>query len=566
MQKRFHLKFLYKYLVLLVFLISGQVSKSQSVYQGNLYPYNKYQINPAYAGSEGHMSAILDYRASSSGMLGTPKQLMFGLHLPVFNKMGLGGRIESQSEGLFNFFTGFIDYSYFVHLNNKQSLRFGISVGLQSSQLDNSKIIASDPSAIIEIASKYFLGTSFETAAGLVYQWEGLEINLVVPRLYGTSKEFSPVFTSWIVYNFNTLDKKLILSPNVFLLHKMGTPLVYDINLIAKWQEKFMVGIGYRNRPGIVLSAGVSFENIRLNYAAEISAEKYASIFNTIHEVSVAYQFKKVKKIPTDSLYNPPLDLIVKTDPISSDSITNISNQENITDISRQDSIAVKLTDEILDLKQDSVVNARKDSASTQEKEPEFEIVEVGNGVYELKPLGESSEPINENQVDDLLKTEMFNRDGDVSGISDKDTGKIINNSGEFEIIEIGSGIYSIKANEKNKNMNSDIPEELIDSLYTLNIFASGNENNNKSTVTNDKSDYYHEVYYTVQVFITNKSNILMKDYELAEQLRVERSTSGKINYYYGKFSEKKSAEQARNYLIKKGVKKMEVLKVSAYQ
>ena len=225
-----------------------------------------------------------------------------------------------------------------------------------------------------------------------------------------------------------------------------------------------------------------------------------------------------------------------------------------------------RLTDKILDLKQDSVANARKDSASTQVKEPEFEIVEVGNGVYELKPLSESSEPINENQVDDLLKMEIFDRNKNVSVISDKDNGKMINNSGNYEIIEIGSGIYSIKANEKNKNMNSDISEELIDSLYTLNIFTSGNENNAKSTVSNDKSDYYHEVYYTVQVFITNKSNILMKDYELAEQLRVERSSSGKINYYYGKFSEKKSAEQARIYLVKKGVKKLEVLKVSAYQ
>ncbi|MEN8119237.1 MAG: PorP/SprF family type IX secretion system membrane protein [Bacteroidota bacterium] len=583
MQKRFHLKFLYKYLVLLVFLIFGQVCKSQMVYLGNLYSFNKYQLNPAYAGSKGDLSAILSYRNVTSTIQGAPRQLMFGLHMPVFNRMGLGTRIENQTEGLFHLFTGFIDYSYNVDFSYNQSLRFGISAGIRSSQLDNSKIIATDPSAIVEIASKFFLGTSFESAAGIVYQWKGLEINIAVPRLYGTSKEFNPVFTSWLAYHFESLDDKLVLTPNIFIMHKPGTPLVYDINLMAKWQEKFMVGVGYRNRPGIVLSAGVSFANIRLNYAAEISAEKYANIFNTIHEVSVAYQFNKVKELPADSLYNPPLDLIVKADSISSDSITDISNRDSITDIftpdslteisyqdsaigtSKQDSISENLADKNLDIEQDSVVNLREDSTSIHKKEPEFEIVELGNGIFELKLLGKSSEPINENQVDNLLKTKMFHGNRDVSVISAEDDGKMINNSGKYEIIEVGSGIYSIKENESNKLIKSEIPEELIDSLYTLNKFASGYENNSKS-VNNKKSDYFHEVYYTVQVFIDSKSNILMKDYELAEQLRVEKSTTGKINYYYGKFSEKKSAERARNYLIKKGLINIEVLKVSAYQ
>lgn len=516
MCNRFHLKFLYRYLVFLIFLIGGQISESQTIYQGNLYPYNKYQLNPAYAGSEGYMSVILSYRNASSVMQGTPKQLMFGLHLPVLNRMGLGGRVESQTEGLFNFFTGFIDYSYNVDFSYNQSLRFGISAGIRSSQLDNSKIIATDPSAIVEIASKYFLGTVFESSAGIVYQWKNLEINFSVPRLFGTSKEFNSNFATWLSYRINTLDEKLILIPNVYILYKPGTPLVYDINLIANFQEKFMLGAGYRNRPGIVLSTGVSFANIKLNYAAEISAEKYANIFNTIHEVSVTYQFKKVIKLPADSLYNSTLDLIVNNDSINSDSLivndftSNSLLNDSIAHISDLDTTTANLTDNNLNTKQDSVMNVVKDNVNPIDEGPEYDIVKVGNGFFILKPRDKSSGPITENQVDSLLKTGIFYENNDVNVVYMVDSGKIINKSG--------------------------------------------------------KSDYFHENYYTVRVFINSQSDILLKNCELAEQLRVEKSTTGKINYYYGKFSKKSSAEQARNYLRKKGLKNSEVLKVSVYR
>ncbi len=559
MQKRFHLKFLYRYLIFIVFLINVQIGKSQSVYLGNLYPYNKYHQNPAYAGYEGLMTAILDYRIASSAIQGTPKQLMFGLHLPVYNNMGLGGRIENQSEGLFSFFTGFIDYSYRVNINNKQNLRFGISAGIQSSQLDNSNIIAADPSAIIEIASANFIGTVFESAAGIVYQWDNLEVNLAIPRLFGVGKELNPSFTSGISYQLYTLDNQLVLTPDVFVLYQPNTPLLYDINLIANFQEKFMLGVAYRNRPGIVISAGVAYANIRLNYAAELSAERYANIFNTIHEIAITYQFKKVEKLPTDSLYNPPLVLIVKNDSTNADSsiVNNLNLNEQLNDsianISTSDTSAQIQSFEELNTKQDSLID-NDDNA--------YEILEVGSGVFILKPRNKKEGKIDETRVDSLLNTELFYKDNDIV----PDTELLENNKpDEYEIIELGNGVFTIKQNDTTNQINNNIPEELIDSLVTLNMFISKSDTNAKPVDNNKEVDYFHEVYYTVQVFINSNSKILVEDYELAEQLRVEMKSSGKINYFFGKFSEKKSAEQAMKQLKKRGVKKLRVCKKSVY-
>ncbi|MCK5708873.1 MAG: PorP/SprF family type IX secretion system membrane protein [Candidatus Aureabacteria bacterium] len=477
MRKGFQLKLLYKYFIIIIFLIvTKQFSVAQTVYQGNLYPYFKYTLNSAYAGADGYKSLFLDYRNASNSIQGSPTQMMFAYNMPVFNNMGLGVRLENHTEGLFGFFTGLVDYSYFVKLNNNQYLRFGISGGISNSQLDNSKIVASDPSAIVEIASKYFLGTTFESTVGIVYQWDNLSFELSAPRLFGTGKVFKPNFSSSLSYNFYTLDNQLVLQAGVLLFYKPSTPLVYDINLTAEIKQNFMIGIGYRNRPGLVLSAGLLFDEIKVFYAAELGIGNYSNIFNTIHEISVGYTFGKVKKMPTDSLCYPPLDLIVKTDSLSSDSITDISNKEIITDVDKQDSITdisnqeiitdidtqdsltdisnqEVITDKNLDLTQDSVVHVEKDSVSTQQKKPKFEIIEVGDGVYELKPLDRNADPINESMVDSILEIEQFDEKEDVNDNFYKDSQKTHDNLGDFEIIEIGSGIYSIKENEKNKNI-----------------------------------------------------------------------------------------------------------------
>lgn len=525
--------------------------KSQTVYQGNLYTYNKYMLNPAYAGSEEYLSAILSYRNASLSIQGAPKQLMFGFHLPVFEKMGLGGKIENQTEGLFNSLTGFIDYSYNVNLGYEQRLRFGISIGLKSIQLDNSKIIATDPTAIIETASTYILGTAFESAAGIVYNWKNVELSFSAPRLFDINKKFKPNFATNLFYSTRALDNKLLLKPNVQIIYKPNIPLIYSAGITANWREKFNLGVGYLNRPGVVLSTGFSFANLNLNYAAEIATKKYANIFNTIHEISLTYKFIKVKKTPSDSLDKPPLDILVKNDPIKTDSLINddFSDNVHVSDsssyVSDTDSL---LIDTDLTAKQDSVNNGNED-VSIVDENPYFVVEEVGDGIYALRPFDTIIKNIDEVKIDSLLKIgEIY-----VDDVSDS-LGEIATKSGKYEIIEASDGIFELKTNIADIQ-NQDISDKVVDSLLTTEDFYSVIDSKTKHE---DKG----EVYYTLRIFIKSNSDILLKDSSLAELMRVEKSSSGKINYYLGKFSEEYSAEQVGEYLKGKGISQFEIIRI----
>jgi type IX secretion system PorP/SprF family membrane protein len=546
MGKSFLLKLLYKFLTTIVILIlNNQFGSAQTVYRGNLYPYYKYTLNSAYAGADNYKSLFLDYRNASNSIPGSPTQLMFAFSMPVLDKMGLGLRLENHTEGLFNFITGFIDYSYLVKLNGKQNIRFGISGGISNSSLDNSKVIATDPSAINEIVSKYFIGTTFESAAGIVYQWQNLSVELSAPRLFGTIKGFKPIFSSLLAYKLKVLNNQLALRPSVLFMYQTSTPLSYDINLNAEIKENFMIGIGYRNRPGIVLSTGLLFNEIKLLYAAELGIGNYSNIFNTVHEISIGYTFKKVNKHPIDSTYNPPLDLIVKADSLPPDST-------QISDIAQNDSLLFI---------QDIDTNKVTDKNSTKELEAEPELIEIADGIYALRQQNNDS-TLTESKLDSILFRFHFKIRKRTKKKQEHET-IIAKDTNNIRVTEISEGIYSVNIEDITDKNTGKLSDEVIDNAIEQMLIKDTIDQ--KNTNVNEQANYIHETFYTLLLDINKNSSLLNSTTQTSDNIRVERSKSGKIKYYYGKFSKKSSAQNAAIQIRRYGYTVIKIIKISAY-
>lgn len=550
MRESFLQKLLNKFLFIIIILIlNKQHSTAQTVYQGNLYPYQRYTLNSAYAGANEYKSLFLNYKNSSNGIAGSPKQLMFAFSMPVFNKMGLGLRLENYTEGLFGFFTGLIDYSYNVKLNNKQSIRFGISGGLSNRSLDNSKVNATDPSAIAEIASNFFLGPSFESAAGVVYKWANLSVELSAPRLFGTAKVFKPNFSSLVSYDVHALNNQILLHPNVLLMYQPSTPLVYNINLSAEIKKSFVIGIGYRNRPGIVLSAGLLFNEIKLYYAAELGVGNYSNIFNTVHEISVGYTFKKIKKLPVDSSYTPPLELIVKTDSIPVDSTNSLQ-------VLKTDSLNTPNLDTNI-----AIANERPDTLITiTETGQEPELIEIADGIYTIKQENTNA-TITEGKLDSILyKLHLKNRKRKKDN-QDKET-IVLKDTTKAKITEISEGIYSVSPEDIIDKKTGKVSEDKIDKVINQMTFNEILEHQEKGT---DKSSKFtDEIYYTLLLEMDKNSILLNSNTKISENIRAELSENGKLKYYYGKFSKDNSARQAANQLRKTGYTVLKVVKINA--
>ncbi|MGB5782363.1 MAG: type IX secretion system membrane protein PorP/SprF, partial [Eudoraea sp.] len=67
---------------LLVVLLTGILNAQQDA-QYTQYMYNTVSVNPAYAGSRGHMSIAGLYRSQWVGLDGAPKTQTFNMHTPL---------------------------------------------------------------------------------------------------------------------------------------------------------------------------------------------------------------------------------------------------------------------------------------------------------------------------------------------------------------------------------------------------------------------------------------------------------------------------------------------------
>ncbi len=524
---RFYLKYIYVFLVF--FLFTANNAQAQKFYEGVLYPYNYYNLNPAYTGYENNTSLLLNYRSAGSSIEGMPKQMMFGIHSPIYKNMGLGLRIENYSEGLFNFFSGLIDYSYHVNIDKEQSLRFGVSIGYSANSIDNSKIVASDPMAIIEIASENFTGIRFITATGIVYRYNKFELSMASPRLFISESNFKPVLSTAINYQFDLMKNQIRLTPFVYALYGKDLSLTYDIMLIADYKNKFQLGLGYRNRKSLIISTGINFSDFRINYAADLSISKIASIYNALHEISITYGInnkEKTKKTIQDSLFNPAL--IVSKDtlinkPLTKDSLLAVNN--TITgDTSKT------YTPDKQQINKDSLSAQQVIISNENEKEEQI-IVELSTGIYSFN---KDSSGVDENELDSLIKNIQ-----------------IKNNEENTKTEEVSIGIYDIENIEKNTEVDE------IDSIIAVMNIA----NNNEPEIKEEDESYMNQ-YFTVLVDIENSTDAVNKNIELLEDFNVRKNAYGVLLYTYGKFLTKNEAEKSALNLKNKGFKVLKITQI----
>jgi len=506
-----------------------------------LYTVNKYSINPAYAGIYTHPHLFFTYRKIASSISGAPENFGVGLSSVIYKNMSLGGRFYKQSEGLFNTVTGFIDYSYKLKLNNKQNLRFGISAGLNSNKIDYSEIVADNPAAIMEVASKNFEGVYFESAAGIVYNWDRLEVSISVPKLFDSKSNFMLSTNSLFQYTFSVAEKEIDLKPSILISYKHSGPTMYNVNLQAFWRQKFWVGLGYRNRPGIILSAGLSFNKIGISYASELSTEKYANMFNQIHEIGISYSFAKKRSVPNDTLITMPIDLLAEKDSIQTDSFV-IIKPLIVEEISQEETDISYIEDEFAS---------------------KYKIAEVGDGIYMVKPL--TSDTFDDD-AEDLLQSEVV--------IPEKDSTlarSLVNpiekkgESCDYELVEVGPGVFTIKQKSEGVdsiNLEQDFDEEMLDSLMQENDlfkqFEEAEERDNDNAYSNSE-------YYTVQLFIDKSNKHLLTNSLIVDMARIERDNDGQVKYYYGYFSSKEEAERQQKRLSEFDLE-TKVLKFDAFE
>ena len=238
--------------VLITVGIQNAVAQQDSQY--TQYMYNTVSVNPAYAGSRGHISTALLHRSQWVGLDGAPTTQTFNIHSPIgYRGVGLGASIVNDKIGPTSETYIDIDFSYTVYTSSEGRLSFGLkgSAHLLDVRFSELNQFTTDTSLQNDIDNKF----SPNVGAGIYYHNERFYAGLSVPRILQTlhfkdgpapstaKEQMNFYFITGYVWDLNDNIK---FKPALLTKLVTGAPLQVDISANFMFSEKFILGAAYR--------------------------------------------------------------------------------------------------------------------------------------------------------------------------------------------------------------------------------------------------------------------------------------------------------------------------------
>lgn len=243
-------------LALFALLLGCFTATAQQDAQYTQYMYNTMSVNPAYAGSRGHLSLAALYRNQWIGLDGAPETQTLNIHSPIgYRGVGLGFSIVNDKIGptTETYFDG--DFSYTIELNLESRLSFGLKASAHLLNIDFDKLNqdaaqGSDASLQNNIDNRF----SPNIGAGVYYHTDKFYAGLSIPRFLETEHfDESSLSTAKERMNFYLitgyvwdLNSNVKFKPAVLTKLVNGAPLQVDLSANFMFNEKFIGGVAYR--------------------------------------------------------------------------------------------------------------------------------------------------------------------------------------------------------------------------------------------------------------------------------------------------------------------------------
>ncbi|AOM81044.1 PorP/SprF family type IX secretion system membrane protein [Pedobacter steynii] len=181
------MKTTYKFLALLLVIITSNNSYAQLNPLTSQYYSNRYLINPAFAGTGDGLKLNAAYRKLWSNVPGSPLTQSITADYGT-GRVGLGLNVYNESAGLQRQTRVIGTYAYHLPLGaNEQQLHFGLSLGFMNQRLETSDLYGNpnDPMVGQYNNRKTYLDGDF----GLAYTSRKISLQLSVPNLKSVLKK-----------------------------------------------------------------------------------------------------------------------------------------------------------------------------------------------------------------------------------------------------------------------------------------------------------------------------------------------------------------------------------------
>lgn len=272
-------------------MINVITAAAQGVSNYNLYTVNQYAINPAYTGSQYGLFTMLHFKNHLAGINNSPRNVMFVVHSPVGERLGLGGNLTVGQAGIFRNTIGNVAASYRVTLSPEHEVTFGLSSGFQRTTIDMDELSNTDLSdPTLQTTGNVYYNFGY----GAVYKWNSLEVSLAFPNAVQQEDQLlKNYFIGMTSCKIATADEQFLFQPSILYKALPASKSQVDLYLQTQWKSMLWGLVGYRTNKNMIVGAGLMLDNnLDLGYSYEIPSGT-KTLSKGTHEVVLSFVFNK---------------------------------------------------------------------------------------------------------------------------------------------------------------------------------------------------------------------------------------------------------------------------------
>lgn len=277
---------------------------AQQTRQTNLYGYNKFALNPAYAGYSGCTEVNFSHLNQWVKVDGAPLTSFLSANTRFGKSLGVGANILIDKAGMLQQVNASGAVSYGLTFAKEHHVRLGLSAGYFQMRVDPTNAIAIQQGDVI-VDGGVQSSSALNTEAGILYAFKGLEFSFASKQLIETRSSLS--YTNLDGYGLKRhligylgydilLNRSFTLTPNV-KYKGINAVQQYDFNADLNYNDFIYGGLGYRTGVGLVGRVGVNIRKFFfVGYAYEMPMQNIASYSSGSHEFALGIKFCKKDK------------------------------------------------------------------------------------------------------------------------------------------------------------------------------------------------------------------------------------------------------------------------------
>ncbi|MCF8231223.1 MAG: type IX secretion system membrane protein PorP/SprF [Bacteroidales bacterium] len=281
-------------------MVAALTVNSQNDPQSSLYEYNRLLFNPAATAQSEYIDIHVLAREQWIGFDKAPSTQSLSIS-NYFSKYrsGVALTVINDQLGAESMQNIKAKYAYHAWLGEEQYISFGLGAGVMVKSFSSTDLEFEEPGDE-HITDADFKETKLDFDFGMELHLHNFYVGGAINHLTHSYDNYDIMRVprhqySYIGYKIETAST-FSLTP-VFSFSNIDAINVFEASLLANYNDKLRVGIGYRLEDALILSSKISIsENLLVAYSYDMTTGNLQNYRNGSHEVMLHFRINKPEK------------------------------------------------------------------------------------------------------------------------------------------------------------------------------------------------------------------------------------------------------------------------------